>query len=89
MISGDQFPCSNCEEINMNYSEFSLSVKGKYMVVSAKGSKKGGASRLYFEQINDTTLICGGIGRGMGETIHLLADGRLFYQGFELTPINR
>jgi CubicO group peptidase (beta-lactamase class C family) len=89
VVDGDKFPCAKCEEINMNFSDFKLSVKGKYVVVSAKGSKKGPTTTLYFEQLNDNTLICGGIGRGMGEAIHLLPNGRLFYQGFELSPSNR
>jgi len=32
-------------------------------------------------------LVCGGTGRGMGETIQLLPDGKLFYQGFELEKV--
>ena len=84
---GDTFPCKACDEIDMNFSEVTLSQKGRYIIVSARGSKKGSIIKLFFEQLDEKTLVCGGTGRGMGETIQLLPDGKLFYQGFDLEKI--
>ncbi|NCA21870.1 MAG: class A beta-lactamase-related serine hydrolase [Crocinitomicaceae bacterium] len=81
--TNDVYKCEGCTMMNMESATLNIAFKNNYFVVELKGKSSDSKSKMYFDCLDETTLSCGGIGRGMTEKIKVLENGNLFYQGFE------
>lgn len=80
---GDLFDCKDCEIMNLEKASLKLTEKEGLIYVELEGKSPDSKFKLYFDALDETTLSGGGLGRGMTEKIKVLANGNLFYQGFE------
>ena len=80
---GDLFECKDCEIMNLEKVNLELTEKEGLIYVELEGKSPDSKFKLYFDALDETTLSCGGLGRGMTEKIKVLDNGNLFYQGFE------
>ena len=69
--------------MNLEKANLELTEKDGLIYVEMEGKSLDTKFKLYFDVLDETTLSCGGLGRGMTEKIKLLSNGNLFYQGFE------
>lgn len=81
--TNDVYKCKGCTMMNMESATLKISFKNNYFVVELAGKSSDTKAKMYFDCLDETTLSCGGIGRGMTEKIKVLENGNLFYQGFE------
>lgn len=81
--TNDVYKCEGCTMMNMESATLNISFKNNYFVVELKGKSSDSKSKMYFDCLDETTLSCGGLGRGMTEKIKVLENGNLFFQGFE------
>jgi CubicO group peptidase (beta-lactamase class C family) len=80
---GDLFDCKDCEIMNLEKANLELTEKDGLIYIEMEGKSSDTKFKLYFDALDETTLSCGGLGRGMTEKVKLLSNGNLFYQGFE------
>jgi len=80
---GQTFSCEGCTIMNMEKATLNLSEKNNFIYAELIGKSPDSKMKMYFDALDEFTLSGGGLGRGMTEKIKVLANGNLFYQGFE------
>ena len=76
--------CEDCPWMNFENITVELSEKDGLIAGKIKGTSKDTKRTYKFSPISDSVAVSIGLGRGTGNTIRILDNGNLYYNGFEL-----
>ena len=82
MVS-DYYACSKCNIFNLDFSGLELSLREQDNYLNLEMRFNSEKANFYYMPLDSVTAVCGGIGRGMGESIHIIDNGNLIFNGFE------
>jgi len=86
-VLGDNFECKDCKFVNFEGVTLNISDNNDILTIKMKGKSKDTHTTVKFNEISDTLAVSLGIGRGAGETLRILEDGHIFYNGFEFSKV--
>lgn len=82
------YSCKDCPFMNLEGIELKLKEEHGFLVLQTKAKSKDTRRKAYLELIHAKLAVTGGIGRGTGETLRILDNGNLYYNGFVFTKVN-
>lgn len=80
----EAYVCEDCPYMNFEDLTIELSEKDGLIVGELEGSTKDTKRTYKFSPISESVAVSIGVGRGTGNTIRILDNGNLYYNGFEL-----
>jgi CubicO group peptidase (beta-lactamase class C family) len=83
MVADSLYNCDKCPVMNMKGLSMSLSEKNGFLVLGLKGKTADTKSELYLDVLSSHHAVTGGVGRGTGETVKILDNGRIYYSGYQ------
>jgi len=87
-LSGKVYPCTDCVFGNYKDMEMELSKEKGFLKLKLKTRyPKKDENTVYLELINDQLCVTGGMGRGTGETVRVLDNGKIYFDGFEFEKV--
>ncbi len=82
-LTGDYFECKDCPFMNFENLGMKLAIENEVLVLKLIGKTKDTNRTIKFGAVSDDMAVSFGIGRNSGETLRILDNGNLFYNGFE------
>ena len=74
--------------MNMEGIELKLKKEHGFLVLYTRAKTKDTRRKVYLELVDAQLAVTGGIGRSTGETLRILENGNLYYNGFVFTKVN-
>ena len=59
-----------------------------FVIIKTKAKSDDMKNETFLEVVSDKLALTGGIGRGTGETVRLLENGNVYYNGFEFKKVD-
>lgn len=82
------YPCTNCPYTNTEGMSLNLGEGKGFVRIKTKAKSADMKNEAFLELISDKLAVTGGIGRGTGETVRILDNGNIYYNGFEFKKQN-
>jgi CubicO group peptidase (beta-lactamase class C family) len=81
------YACTNCPYTNTEGMSLKITESKGFVQIKTKAKSSDMKNEAFLELVSDKLAVTGGIGRGTGETVRLLDNGNVYYNGFEFRKI--
>ena len=82
------YACTNCPYTNTEGMSLMMKESHGFVIIKTKAKSDDMKNETFLEVVSDKLALTGGIGRGTGETVRLLENGNVYYNGFEFKKVD-